>query len=354
VTVQLLFIDDDPALGRLIQKRLGRAACTVALARDSAAGLARIREGGVDVVALDHHMPGQDGLEALAEIMRLENPPPVIYVTGTNDSRIAVAALKAGAVDYLVKDLQGEFMELLEVAIGVAVAGAKLRRERDAAHQEMKAARDRFEALAAERQMLLREVNHRVGNSLQLVAAFLHFQSASADPATRSALSEATRRVQAVAQVHRRLYGSDDVQSVALATYLQGLVDDIRAATDSGGGAELTLSAEDVSIDPDSAVAVGVIVTELVINALKYAYPGGSGPSRVLLRQTSPDVLKLSVEDDGLGMPIAMREGRTGIGHTIIETMATKLNARMEYLPGQPGTRANLIFPHAAVRPAEA
>ena len=343
--MKLLFIDDDPALGRLIQKRLERSGCGVVLARDSAAGLEMLAADVFDVVALDHYMPGQDGLATLDEIMRLSDAPPVIYVTGTNESRVAVAALKAGAVDYLIKDVQGEFVDLLEVAIQPAVAGARMRRERDAAHREMSAARDRFEALAAERQILLQEVNHRVGNSLQLVAAFLHLQSASSDPQTRAALSEAMRRVQAVAQVHRRLYSSEHVQRIALAPYLQGLVEDIRASSDGESvGADLSLTADDVAVDPDSAVAIGIIVTELVINAMKYAYPDGSGPIRVSLREDGAQSLILAVEDDGAGIAEGQTPLRAGIGRTIINSMATKLNARVEYLPGTPGTRAVMVF----------
>lgn len=345
MTVKLLFIDDDPALGRLVQKHLERSGYAVRLAADSAAGLAAIQAGDVDVVALDHYMPGRDGLETLAEIMALDDPPPVIYATATNESLVAVAALKAGAVDYVVKDVQGDFLDLLDVAAQAALAGAKLRRERDAAYREMAAARDRFEALASERQMLLREVNHRVGNSLQLVAAFLHMQSASADAETRSALSEANRRVLAVAQVHRRLYGSDDVTSVALAPYLDGLVDDIRASSDGTSvGAELSLAADDVVVDPDTAVAIGVIVTELVINALKYAYPDGSGPIRVALRENGTNALTLTVEDDGAGFGKPGAPSRAGIGKTIIDAMASKLNAQVDYFSDQPGTRAVMAF----------
>lgn len=344
MTVTLLYIDDDPALGRLVQRRLGRTQVDVILAHDSAAGLSVLDCGGIDVVALDHFMPGQDGLATLGAIMRRSGAPPVIYVTGTNESRVAVAALKAGAVDYLVKDTAGEFIELLEVAVRAAMEAARIRRERDAANDEVRAARDRFEALAAERQLLLREVNHRIGNSLQLVAVFLHMQSQTASSPMRSALTEATRRVQAVAQVHRRLYASDDVTRIALAPYLSGLVDDIRASSDGYSiGADLSLAADDVTVDPDSAVAIGVIVTELLINALKYAYPDGSGPIRVSLRQNDRQLL-LAVEDDGVGMPDAPPSTRTGIGRTIIDSMANKLNARVEYLTGQKGTRAVLAF----------
>ena len=96
---RILYIDDDPGLCRLVQKDLERQGYVVEIATDGASGLARIAQGGIDVVALDHYMPNQDGLETLASIRNLAEPPPVIYVTAMQEGRVAVAALKAGAAD---------------------------------------------------------------------------------------------------------------------------------------------------------------------------------------------------------------------------------------------------------------
>ena len=347
----LLYIDDDPALGRFVQRQLGRFGHRVETAQDGDAGLVRLAAGGFDAVALDHYMPGRDGLDVLDAIRALPDAPPVIFVTGTSESRIAVSALKAGATDYVVKDVGGEFVELLEAAVRSAVAGVVLRREKEAADRAIIAARDRFEALAAERQVLMREVNHRVGNSLQLVAAFLHLQAnGSASAETREALNEANRRVLAIAQVHRRLYTSDDVKAVALDSYLSALVEDLRESSDgSSPSNQLTLDAVAVMIDADSAVTIGVIVTELVINALKYAYPGGSGPVRVRLDATEAEgQYRLAVADDGIGKAEAgaARPGATssGIGRTIIKAMASKLNTTVTYDEAQAGTRAVMVF----------
>ncbi len=121
--------------------------------------------------------------------------------------------LKAGAADYLVKDTQGDFIGLLDVAARSAFEQALVRKARDDAEAEVHASRDRYAALAAEREVLLREVNHRVGNSLQIIASLLHLQaSSSSDDDVKAALSNAMGRVAAVAQVHRRLYTSQDLK----------------------------------------------------------------------------------------------------------------------------------------------
>ena len=344
--LRLLYIDDDPGLARLVQKGLERRGFAVETASDGAGGLERLRAGSYDAVALDHYMPGQDGLAVLAEIKALPHPPPVVYVTGTQESAVAVAALKAGAADYVVKSIGGEFIHLLEAAIMQAIEAVRLLRAKEQAEAEVRAARDRFEALAAERALLIREVNHRVGNSLQIIAALLHLQSSgAASEDVKSALAAANRRVMAVAQVHRRLYTSDDLQEVALDQYLAALVDDLRGSAEGeAGGDQLALAAEPCTVDPDKAVAVGIIVTELVLNALKYAYPGEKGQIRVSLGLGETGRVHLAVEDDGVGRDLASGRGDEGLGRKIVRAMAVKLGADWGRDEAHAGMRITLAF----------
>jgi two-component sensor histidine kinase len=194
-----------------------------------------------------------------------------------------------------------------------------------------------------EQSILLREMNHRIGNNLQLIASLLHMQGgASSNIETRQALAGASNRVAAVAQVHRRLYLSDDVRQVALAPYLESLADDLRRAAQQAAE-DLTVTADPIEIDPDRALAIGVIVTELVINARKYAYPNGEGPIRVTLQRRDGGV-HLVVEDDGVGQAATKDGASTGLGRRIIDAMAAKLGARIAYDAGHTGTRASLIF----------
>src|ERR1700693_2526425 len=113
----LLYIDDDEGLARLVDRGLTRLGFKVVHAASGAAGLERGQQGGIDVVALDQYMPGLDGLETLERILAVPNAPPVVFVTAAQDSSIAVTALKAGAADYLVKDVHGDFITLLQVAV---------------------------------------------------------------------------------------------------------------------------------------------------------------------------------------------------------------------------------------------
>jgi two-component sensor histidine kinase len=344
---RILYIDDDAGISRLVQRHLQRSGYHVTLAGSGAEGLALAASAAFDAIALDHYMPEQDGLEVLGELNALADPPPVIFVTGAEESRIAVMALKSGAADYVVKDVQGAFIELLGASVTQAIARRRVRRERDAAEREVRESRDRLEALAAQQAVLLREVNHRVANSLQLITSLIELQARKVtDPVVRDMLRQAVERVEAVTLVHRRLYTGNDVEFVEMDEYLAGLVEELQRATQAGGsaGMRIELHADAVRVETDKAVAIGLIVNELVTNALKYAYPkGASGPVRVSLRQgaaESGEALCLTVEDDGVGYPQADAAPKgSGLGSLIVGSMAQSLRATVSLDPSHRGTR---------------
>lgn len=340
----VLYVDDDEALAALVAKHLRREGFTVDVATQVAPAMALLRERRFDAIALDHFMPEMTGLEVLAEIRATPAAPPVIYVTGSEDSRVAVAALKAGAADYIVKDVAGEFMSLLSSIIEQAVQHEETRRAKARAEHEMRIAREKAE-------LLLREVNHRVANSLAMVASLVHLQEATVtDPAARFALAETQGRITAIAQVHRSLYTSEDVSSVTMSEYLSRIVTDLEHSfTRDGAVPQVKLQADHVDLPPDKAVAVGVIITELVTNAFKYAYPI-EAPGPVIVRFLKDENgLMLEVGDKGRGLgqdKDGPRPTGTGLGMKIVRTMAMSLESEVAIHDNAPGTRVQLAFAH--------
>ena len=338
--VCVLYVDDDPGLARLVQKVLHRRGFVVEHSPNAAAAFERLKEGGIDAIGLDHHMPGGTGLDFLEKLAALESPPPVVYVTGSGDLRVAVAALKAGAADYVPKDTGEEFYELLHSALEGAVTNAKLARETAAAEQDIREARDRAE-------MLLREVNHRVGTSLALVAALVRLQAAAVtDPGARAALMETQARISAIASIHRRLYTSNDVRTVDAGAYITNLIQELQTAMqDVGQPHPIRVDVAPIQVPTDKAVSVGVVVTELITNAYKYAYPDGApGEIRVVLRQLGDNEVCLSVEDDGIGWSGEGRPSGTGVGSKIVKAMATNLKSEVIYEKRNPGTLVIIKF----------
>ncbi|WP_062112824.1 sensor histidine kinase [Aureimonas sp. AU40] len=321
---RVLYIDDDEGLCRLISRAMARRGHAVETASGGAEGVARLRAESFELVAVDHYMPGMDGLETLAAIAALPDPPPVVYVTGSEEGRVAVAALKAGAADYVVKSVGEEFFDLLQSTFRQVLDRRRLLAEKAEAEAKLRISYERLEAL-------LKEANHRVANSLQIVSAFVRLQaSAATSDEARSALRDTQQRITAIAQVHRRLYNSDDLDLVEMSDYLATLLSEVEATWSTPlAPHRLHLSAEPIRLETDSAVSMGVLVAELVSNGFKYAYPPGVvGEIRVELRAEGSGFV-LRVEDDGQGFDPAAAPKGTGTGSKLVKAMASSLGAEI-------------------------
>jgi signal transduction histidine kinase len=164
---RILYIDDDAAISRLVEKNLTRAGFTVDLASNGPDGVAKTSRGVYAALALDHYMPGQDGLATLAALKTLPSCPPIVYVTGSQDLRIAVAALKAGASDYVIKDVSGEFMSLLRRAVEQAMEQAALQRDIVAAQEALQRLNETLEHRVVERTIELEAANRKLREEME-------------------------------------------------------------------------------------------------------------------------------------------------------------------------------------------
>jgi two-component sensor histidine kinase len=338
--LNVLFVDDDEALGALVARQLGQRGHFVVRAPSGDAAIERLAAGGIDVVALDNGLPGEDGFDILERIGSRGARPPVVFVTGDADARTAVAALRAGADDYIVKDSGPEFFELLIAGIEQVYERWRLKKIHDDKEREAQEARERAETL-------LQEVNHRVANSLGLVAAMVRLKaSAVSDPAAAQALLETQARITAIGGVHRRLYMHNTIGLVALDDYLRFLTEELQTTLqDPERKLRIALTAECLTTSTDKAVSIGVIVGELVTNAFKYAYPEGEGGEvRVSMRAIDDGFAELRVEDDGVGFDVESLALGTGLGSRILKSMAVNLEAEIKQASGADGTRTLLRF----------
>lgn len=197
------------------------------------------------------------------------------------------------------------------------------------------------ETLIQQKDFLIKEVNHRVQNSLTLVSSFLGLQGRASDSAeVKEQLGEARRRLGAVAMVHRRLYRADQVESVDLARYLEDLLGEMSDSMGAEWAGQLALDLQPVVVGPDRAVTLGLVTTELLINAQKYAYGGRPGPLEVALEQAGAN-LRLAVADRGQG---GHKPGQ-GFGSRMMAAMVSQLEGRIDYLDNDPGLRALLTAP---------
>ncbi len=192
--------------------------------------------------------------------------------------------------------------------------------------------------LLRQKDFLLREVNHRVQNSLALAASFLTIQMKSIDdPVARGPLEEASRRLTAVGLVHRRLYRGDQLETVALDRYLAELAEEMVGTLDEDWARCLRVDAAPVTVPTDKAVIIGLVITELFINAVKYAYAGKPGPLDIGLIEDG-DRIRLIVADQGGG-----KQGpRVGFGSKMMDALVRQMGGTLAYHDNAPGVRAEL------------
>lgn len=197
--------------------------------------------------------------------------------------------------------------------------------------------------LIQQKEYLMQEVNHRVQNSLQLVSGFLQLQSRDiGDPVLAGHLNEAKRRLSAVALVHKRLYSDKSVEVIELSRYLTELCNDFISSLETGWADQVSANFAPVLISADRALNVGLILTELMTNAVKYAYGGNPGRLSISLEQYR-NRFRLIVADFGSGK--GENIPRKGFGTRILSSVALSLGGTLEEFDNEPGLRTILTAP---------
>lgn len=214
--------------------------------------------------------------------------------------------------------------------------------ERQRYERSLKAAIDRHE-------LLLKEINHRAKNSLQVVASMLRMQAGTTtNENLASGLQEAASRVITVGKAYERLAYDDGHDTVDLAVYLKAVLADLGEVV-SANIAIVFQSEPGVSLDSDRAILLGLIVNELVTNAAKYAYPEGTpGTIRVDVARRDAATIDLVVTDQGIGLPVNLdpRSGQ-GLGSRLIAALTAQLHAELVASSGNPGASFRISLPSA-------
>jgi two-component sensor histidine kinase len=210
-----------------------------------------------------------------------------------------------------------------------------------------------YRASLHEKEVLLKEIHHRVKNNLQLVNSLLALQSAqleSLHPDITSAFTELQLRIQTMALIHETLYRAGDVTEVQLAPHVETICAHIvRSYETDPDQIALDVRIDDVSMGLDIALPCGLIINELVANAMKHAFPGGRRGAVSVMLATSPGRFDLEVRDDGIGLPATVDPLTTDtLGLQLVRDMADQLHAKLE-IDRRDGTAFQLRVPRPGV-----
>ena len=290
----------------------------------------------------------------------------MLVVSGTGNIQDVIAALRLGAWDFIPKPI--EDMALLQHALDQALERARLRLEnqlhRDRLEMLVKKRTTKLRleiadrltvekalrASLAEKEILLKEIHHRVKNNLQIVSSLLSLQALKFDDVTLAdSLQDSQCRVRAMALVHEKLYGSEDLSCIDFAGYLSDLaLFLLQAYALKNTTVTPDIQCESFTLPVDSAIPCGLILSELLTNCLKHAFldrPDG----RIILRAfLTPEGAHLAVEDDGLGLPPGFDIDRVqSLGLQLVTNLTRQLRGTLAVDSGPAGTAFHLTFPYS-------
>jgi PAS domain S-box-containing protein len=206
---------------------------------------------------------------------------------------------------------------------------------------------EKIRASLREKEILLKEIHHRVKNNLQIISSLLNLQSAHIrDPRALEVFKEGQGRVRSMALIHEKLYQSADLARVDFSEYIRNLAAYLfRSYEVNAGAVTLNVEAEDVLLGVDTAIPCGLIINELVSNSLKHAFPGATrGAINITLRPDGGERLTLCVSDDGVGLPEGFDLLDTpSLGLQLVNTLARQLGGEVEVGDGA-GARFSITF----------
>lgn len=209
--------------------------------------------------------------------------------------------------------------------------------------QQINEQNEQISKTLGEKELLLKEIHHRVKNNLQLISSLLSLQSRSIeDDVARQAIDEGQARVRSMALIHQDLYNKDNLTAVNTREYLSKLTQELAYTFGVSSNIEIQLDVDDMLIDVSTIVPIGLIINELVTNSMKYAFPDQSSGKITIALSESDHKLNLMVKDNGIGYnPDNKRTGSFGL--TLIKALTKQLDGDME-IKFDPGTEINITF----------
>lgn len=326
--LRILNVEDSPNDSELLQALLERSGIDCEIVRvDTAPEFrAELRGGTFDLVIADYTLPSFDGPSSLEIARRLCPDMPFVYFSGTVGEEAAIESLKQGASDYVLKQRPARLGSVVRRAL--ADAAAELQRR--GMEQELRESEAQLRRALAAKEILLQEVHHRVKNNLQIISSLLNMETRSQPKEIRRVLQESQMRVRAMALVHEQLHAKGNAGELDAADYIRKLATDVwNACQGDGGPVRLRFELQPVLLDPNRSIPCGLILNELVTNALKYAFPDNrAGEILVELSASEDGEIRLRVADNGVGFPSGFDWKQTrSLGFQIVGVLSRQLGA---------------------------
>jgi two-component sensor histidine kinase len=294
-----------------------------------------LSSGIYDIVIADYSLPLYSGYQAL-ELARQYNPHiPFIFVSGTLGEENAISMLKQGASDYLLK---GNLKRLIS-AIEHSINESNTKVEKIKAEEKL---RDSLK----EKELLLREIHHRVKNNLQIISSLVKLQAVSQkNKETQDILLETNNRIMAMSIIHQKLYQSVNISKVNFEEYPKSLMSYLsNIYSDKKSNIRFNVNVDNVNLDVDTSVPCGLLMNEIITNSLKHAFDERGGEINLEMKKHNDNKYYLIISDNGKGLGFDFDEysGDT-LGVQLIRALVNQLDGNLE-IDSSMGTKYSISF----------
>lgn len=346
--LRVLQVEDSASDAALIERVLTRSGYVVYTERvvNEQEMRAALAKHPWDLIIADYRLPEFGAPSALSILHESGEDIPFIVVSGAIGEEVAVAMMRAGAQDYLLKD----DLARLAPAVEREIRDVHTRRQRFQAElaltqrdQELQ----RQSVLLRQRETMLREIHHRVKNNMQVMSSLLSLQSrAVSNPAVSRMLEDNQNRIQSMALLHEILYQSEDLAMVDFSKYVRRIVEHLfRSYGIDHRQIRLHAELDSVCLELDDALPCALLISEVISNSLKHGFPNRrEGDVCIELRSDIGNKVSIALSDNGVGLPedVDWTTSRS-LGLRLVRALAEQLRATLD-VRSRGGTEVKLIF----------
>ena len=294
-----------------------------------------LEEFNPDIILADHSLPTFDGISAL-KIAREKSPRiPFIFVSGKIGDENAVSMLKMGAKDYVFKNNLKKLVPAIQRALV----------EKDEL-EELIENRNALEKALKEKEMLLKEIHHRVKNNLMIISSLLELQSYYIkDKTDLDFFRESRTRADSMALIHEKLYQSTDLKNIDFSDYISSLATDLlEVYSITPERIKLEINAPNINLDINAAIPLGLITNELMTNSLKHGFPDDRKGTINLDIKKTDEIYTFKIKDDGIGFPSDLDyRNPDSLGLELVNTLTMQIGGKLE-LNSENGTEFIITF----------
>jgi two-component sensor histidine kinase len=342
--ISVLFVDDNETIRQLYRRILEKHVNNLYIAKDGYHGLELYQKHKPDLVITDMVMPVMNGLEMVKEIKKIAPDAKFVVMSAYSEKDSFVESIHLGIDGYLMKPVEAKkLLSLIDEFAGITLMKWELERK----EKKRREAEEYLKKSLAEKEILLREVHHRVKNNMQIISSILRMQSRNIDdPRLKEVLQESQNRIHSMALIHENLYNNKTLSDIKFSSYIKSLSGNIaRTYASQQANVSFDFQIDDAYLPMDIAIPCGLIINELISNSFKYAFADkSSGIISIHFKHIIDDQFQLIVSDNGIGIPDKIDITKTkSLGMKILQKLVQQIEGELKY-DFSNGTKFTIIF----------